>query len=63
MMSNPEPLTAEWQFAPAAALSDLSYTGMAIMRWTCRTAPKRSLQQLDAIRRDVGVEFPRASSG
>jgi hypothetical protein len=41
-MSNPvERLTAEWQLAPAAALSDLPYTGMAIMRWTCRTALKR----------------------
>jgi len=42
MMSNPvERLTAEWRLAPAAALSDLPYTGMAIMRWTCRTALKR----------------------
>src|SRR5258708_5958898 len=44
MMSNPvERLTAEWQLAPAAALSDLPYTGMAIMRWTCRTALKREV--------------------
>ena len=41
-MVNPvERLTAEWQLAPAAALSDLPYTGMAVMRWTCRTALKR----------------------
>jgi AraC family transcriptional regulator len=40
--SNPvERLTAEWRLAPAAALSDLPYTGMAVMRWTCRTALKR----------------------
>jgi hypothetical protein len=40
-MVNPvERLTAEWQLAPAAALSDLPYTGMAVMRWTCRTALK-----------------------
>ncbi len=40
--SNPvERLTAERQLAPAAALSDLPYTGMAVMRWTCRTALKR----------------------
>ncbi len=41
-MVNPvEQLTAEWQLAPAAALSDLPYTGMAVMRWTCRAALKR----------------------
>jgi hypothetical protein len=41
-MANPvERLTSEWQLAPAAALSDLPYTGMAVMRWTCRTALKR----------------------
>jgi AraC-like DNA-binding protein len=41
-MVNPvERLTAEWRFAPAAALSDLPYTGMAVMRWTCRTALER----------------------
>jgi hypothetical protein len=41
-MSNPvERLTAEWQLAPAASLSDLPYTGMAVMRWTCRTALRR----------------------
>src|SRR6266478_6331283 len=41
-MVNPiERLSAEWQFTPAAALSDLPYTGMAVMRWTCRTALKR----------------------
>jgi hypothetical protein len=41
-MTNPvERLTAEWQLAPAAALSDLPYTGMAVMRWTCRTALRR----------------------
>jgi AraC family transcriptional regulator len=41
-MANPvERLTSEWQLAPAAALSDLPYTGMAVMRWTCRTAPRR----------------------
>ena len=40
-MVNPvERLTAEWPLAPAAALSDLPYTGMAVMRWTCRTALK-----------------------
>jgi len=36
-----ERLTEEWRLAPAAALSDLPFTGMAIMRWTCRTALKR----------------------
>jgi AraC family transcriptional regulator len=41
-MANPvERLTSEWQLAPAAALSDLPYTGMAVMRWTCRTALRR----------------------
>jgi AraC family transcriptional regulator len=41
-MTNPvERLTAEWRLAPAAALSDLPYTGMAVMRWTCRTALRR----------------------
>jgi AraC family transcriptional regulator len=36
-----ERLAAEWQLEPSAALSDLPYTGMAVMRWTCRTALKR----------------------
>lgn len=41
-MANPvERLTSEWRLAPAAALSDLPYTGMAVMHWTCRTALRR----------------------
>jgi hypothetical protein len=49
-MANPvERLTSEWQLAPAAALSDLPYTGMAVMRWTCRTALRREfVSRVDA---------------